>query len=209
MKRSWLVVVAAVAVLAIVVVAWQTTSRSPAPPVAASHAPSGSATGSSTGPGDAGRPNRLSATERERLRERILAGNAQIARPDGALPDATVAPTGGPDDDDDDDTQPDKPTPYTQEVFDVASKIVDDCMQKHGDSGTKVAVKYIVIADDDAGGLFEDVQLPPETNNSGPETLECVMEEMLGAVLPVPPDDIGRFSFGVEIEIVLFDARPP
>jgi hypothetical protein len=162
----------------------------------------------------------LSSAERERLRAEILAGNRRLAE---APLDAPIASTAaGP--------HASRPAPpahdaavpahlepmfqgdtptlldYRTRTFDIAGAIVDDCMAQTTDGGTRFEAQYVIIADDQAGGLFERVTFPPETNNSGPDTIECVTEHMLGATLPAPPNDIDRFRFAVQIIVTLDDA---
>ncbi len=162
----------------------------------------------------------LTASEREHLRQQILAGNRRLAdQPLDARSESATAPVdaGAHASPPGDVEAPDAFVPmfhgdtpalleYRTRTFDIANAIVDECMAQTKDGGMRFEVRYDIIADDEAGGLFESVSFPPATNNSGPDTIECVTERMLGAALPAPPDDIARFHFGVEVIVNLADA---
>jgi hypothetical protein len=162
----------------------------------------------------------MTAAERERLRQQILAGNRRLAdRPlDASSASAAAAPLdagaqASPGDVEAADAwvamfHGDTPAllEYRTRTFDIANAIVDECMAQTKDGGARFEVQYDIIADDEAGGLFEGVLFPTATNNSGPDTIECVTEHMLGATLPAPPSDIDRFHFSVEVIVKLADA---
>jgi len=203
--RRWLVVVAAVAIAAIAIILWRNSRPStPSAPAPSATAPTAVPPVIVDARGDA----RLTADERARLRDRILAGNAHIGRQADAALEMRDAETDEPAtaaDRDGDDQRSAETKAYHDKVFEIADQIVNDCRAETTDAGDRIEVSYTVISDDDAGGLFEDVELPADHNNSGPNTLECVTERMLGAILEAPPADIDRFSFSVEVRIIRRD----
>ena len=198
----------AIAVAAGVLV-WTRRSRAVHGPVASARTPAGSAIGSAFEQGavsDASVGGRhVDTAAREQLRARILAGNHQLAASaDAAMPSSAAVPA-------DAGWRPLVLSPeaeaYRDRTFERAESVLNDCVAKSRDAGLQVKVEYVVIADDEAGGMFEDVQLPRDGNTSGPETLDCIMNGMLAATLPAPPADIDRIHFSVEQITQIIDAR--
>jgi hypothetical protein len=161
----------------------------------------------------------LTTAERERLRAQIHAGNRRLADAAAARAAAVAHDAALPSPDPMDGATPGQADyapafpgdtaimlEYRTRTFDIANAIIDECTAANTDGGSRIEVRYDIIADDDAGGLFEEITFPAATNNSGPDTMECLTSRLLGATLPAPPSDIDRFHFAVEIIVTIDDA---